>query len=1165
MRDPEIAKLFFKEDPEKLYEDLKEIGHGSFGAVYYARNIHTNESVAIKKMSYSGKQSDEKWQDIIREVQFLTRVNHPNIVEYKGCYLKDHTAWMAMEYCIGSASDLIEVHKIPLQEDEISGIINDAMQGLHYLHQHNKIHRDVKAGNILLTDQGFVKLADFGSASIVSPANSFVGTPYWMSPEVILAMDEGQYDGKADIWSMGITSIELAERKPPLFNMNAMSALYHIAQSDPPRLNDGCWSNEFRNFIHQLLQKKPNDRPNSAQVLKHPFLTRQRSNTVVFDLIMRTKDVVRDLDNLQYRKMKKILIAEHRQQSLQRKVQTSALSSGDHITEDGDENSLDGANSYGSIQSTPSLMSVTSSSKSDSISSLNDSRVCSSSSSLNSQEGLSNTDYESASTAVPSNYHRSASASLSQHPQHQNRNKVLASDGLTRSSSDRMASSQVAPQQRPHVEHIQTRKLTSRNVPSSRNVARSKGGRDSSSEMFNLRDKMSPKKQEINEKLQMSGFATIRSAQVIHRQINQHQEENRHRDQLQGYKKMRREHQKHLISYENKLKGEMDEYSAKLTKELELLLKQFADELERMLKRHKTELHKEEKNSLQDEIKFQKHFEQQQQAYMKNFVAQQAKTLKYTKQDLKDNCKKTKIPNSKEYIEHSLNNLRLEQNNAIQQLQAEQDQTRSLEIRKHKRRSLLERHNLQHNCLREELDLKQIQKKKEHEVLIHQHDSTQNLEYKHLNDIHNLRMERLKSQHQTELVNQTEYSKSQLNEMKRKHAQALRQQPKHLKTKESQIKKQFQETVKIQEKQYKAWRNHVLETVPKKSQKEVLRRKKDEQMRKIALLAEQYENSVLDLNQKQNLKLSDAQEKEKRLLEEGLHNELELLNAFQSRVKIHTEHQQDSERKELEQKVSVRRALLEQRIETELAALDQERSSRIKHLMELQSRNIEQYDQESLNMGFSTVVITNFGEQVYVDPPQRHNDEGYQTAERNRHHANQASSQEGNMPRSSSGMVTSQQQIPYAHRTRHAEHQRNLPNRSVASHLPRMGPSRHSGRHERPNSSASNPMAYSRGNPNSSNNSSSGYRRTPTPNGNQNHYGNSAYRATPELARYREAPQVGNMSYQEEPRHHQVRRKRPEMTSQCIVEQSSVASQHGNQQGGSRQQQGGTSFSSSYH
>lgn len=202
LKDPEIAELFFKEDPEKLFTDLREIGHGSFGAVYFARDVRTNEVVAIKKMSYSGKQSTE----------------------------------LVMEYCLGSASDLLEVHKKPLQEVEIAAITHGALQGLAYLHSHTMIHRDIKAGNILLTEPGQVKLADFGSASMASPANSFVGTPYWMAPEVILAMDEGQYDGKVDVWSLGITCIELAERKPPLFNMNAMSALYHIAQNESPTL-----------------------------------------------------------------------------------------------------------------------------------------------------------------------------------------------------------------------------------------------------------------------------------------------------------------------------------------------------------------------------------------------------------------------------------------------------------------------------------------------------------------------------------------------------------------------------------------------------------------------------------------------------------------------------------------------------------------------------------------------------------------------------------------------------------------------------------------------------------------------------------------------------------------------------------------------------------------
>ncbi len=124
-------------------------------------------------------------------------------------------AQLVMEYCVGSASDILEVHKCPLLEEEISAICHDVLLGLEYLHANNRIHRDIKAGNILLTDNGIVKLADFGSASMRCPANSFVGTPYWMSPEVILAMDEGQYDGKVDVWSLGITCIELGRSDWP--------------------------------------------------------------------------------------------------------------------------------------------------------------------------------------------------------------------------------------------------------------------------------------------------------------------------------------------------------------------------------------------------------------------------------------------------------------------------------------------------------------------------------------------------------------------------------------------------------------------------------------------------------------------------------------------------------------------------------------------------------------------------------------------------------------------------------------------------------------------------------------------------------------------------------------------------------------------------------------
>ncbi|KAF5929249.1 hypothetical protein HPG69_019270 [Diceros bicornis minor] len=454
LKDPEIADLFYKDDPEELFIDLHEIGHGSFGAVYFATNAHTNEVVAVKKMSYSGKQTHEhtinvpnilaqstilwngtwKWQDILKEVKFLRQLKHPNTIEYKGCYLKEHTAWLVMEYCLGSASDLLEVHKKPLQEVEIAAITHGALQGLAYLHSHSLIHRDIKAGNILLTEPGQVKLADFGSASMASPANSFVGTPYWMAPEVILAMDEGQYDGKVDIWSLGITCIELVkefkqiwqlmniliflfnffypgiqidsspfpavspvqfsvllsslnyipfatERKPPLFNMNAMSALYHIAQNDSPTLQSNEWTESFRRFVDYCLQKIPQERPTSVELLRvtfyyrlyieamcsvyiseHDFVRRDRPLRVLIDLIQRTKDAVRELDNLQYRKMKKILFQETRNGPLNESQEDEEDS--EHGTSLSRE-----MDSLGSNHSIPS-MSVSTGSQSSSVNSM---------------------------------------------------------------------------------------------------------------------------------------------------------------------------------------------------------------------------------------------------------------------------------------------------------------------------------------------------------------------------------------------------------------------------------------------------------------------------------------------------------------------------------------------------------------------------------------------------------------------------------------------------------------------------------------------------------------------------------------------------------------------------------------------------------------------------
>uniref|UniRef100_A0A3P8VY84 non-specific serine/threonine protein kinase n=1 Tax=Cynoglossus semilaevis TaxID=244447 RepID=A0A3P8VY84_CYNSE len=850
LKDPEVAELFFKEDPEKLFSDLREIGHGSFGAVYFARDIRTNEVVAIKKMSYSGKQSNEKWQDIIKEVKFLQRIRHPNSIEYKGCYLREHTAWLVMEYCLGSASDLLEVHKKPLQEVEIAAITHGALQGLAYLHSHNMIHRDVKAGNVLLTEPGQVKLADFGSASIASPANSFVGTPYWMAPEVILAMDEGQYDGKVDVWSLGITCIELAERKPPLFNMNAMSALYHIAQNESPTLQSSEWTDYFRNFVDSCLQKIPQDRPHSDDMLGHAFLQRERPDSVLMDLIQRTKDAVRELDNLQYRKMKKILLQEaHNGPTVE--------------AQDGDEELEPGGgrtgtvNSVGSNQSIPS-MSISASSQSSSVNSLNEAA----------QDSRSEMDLMEGDQTVMSN------------------NSVI---------------------------HLKP----------------------------------------VGEACTLT---------IVTREMQEHEQDSELREQMSGYKRMRRQHQKHLMALENKLKGEMDEHRLRLDKELESQRSNFTQEMEKLLKKHQAALEKDLKTFTNDEKKFQQHIQVQQKKELSSFLESQKREYKLRKEQLKEELSENQSTPKKEKQEWLS-----KQKENIQHFQAEEEanllrrqrQYLELECRRFKRRILIARHNVEQDLAREELNKRQTQKDLEHAMLLRHHESMQELEFRHLGTIQKARAELIRTQHQTELTNQLEYNKRRERELRRKHVMEVRQQPKSLKAKELQIKKQFQETCKTQTRQYKALRNHLLESTPKSDHKAVLKRLKEEQTRKLAILAEQYDHSINEMLSTQALRLDEAQEDECRVLRMQLQQELELLNAYQSKIKMQTDAQHDKERRELEQRVSLRRALLEQKIEEEMLALQNERLERIRSLLERQAREIEAFDSESMRLGFSNMVLTN--------------------------------------------------------------------------------------------------------------------------------------------------------------------------------------------------------------
>uniref|UniRef100_A0AAX7VVF2 non-specific serine/threonine protein kinase n=1 Tax=Astatotilapia calliptera TaxID=8154 RepID=A0AAX7VVF2_ASTCA len=692
LKDPEIAELFFKEDPEKLFTDLHEIGHGSFGAVYFARDVQTNDVVAIKKMSYSGKQSSEKWQDIIKEVKFLQRIQHPNTIEYKGCYLREHTAWLVMEYCLGSASDLLEVHKKPLQEVEIAAITHGALQGLAYLHSQTMIHRDIKAGNILLTEPGQVKLADFGSASIACPANSFVGTPYWMAPEVILAMDEGEYDGKVDIWSMGITCIELAERKPPLFNMNAMSALYHIAQNDSPTLQSSEWTDYFRNFVDSCLQKLPQDRPNSEELLKHAFVQRERPESVLIDLISRTKDAVRELDNLQYRKMKKILFQE---------VHNGPTTQDEEEEPEPSVSRTGTVNSVGSNQSIPS-MSISASSQSSSVNSLTDAG-----------DDKSEADIEGDHTV--------------------------------------MSNSSVIHVKQTH------------NQPT---------------------EQQSPPPHTPRPRRNREHFATIRTASLT-RQIKEHEQDSELREQILGYKRMRRQHQKQLMALENKLKTEMDENRLRLDKELENQRNSFAQEMEKLIKKHQASMEKDAKTFSNDEKKFQQHIQSQQKKELNSFLENQKREYKLRKEQLKEELNENQSTPKKEkqeWLSKQKENFQNYQAEEEANLQRRQRQYLELECRRFKRRILTTRHRIEKDLLREELSKRQTQKDLEHAMLLRHHESMQELEFRQLNNIQKTRAELTRLQHQTELTNQQEYNKRRERELRRKHAMEVRQQPKSLKT-----------------------------------------------------------------------------------------------------------------------------------------------------------------------------------------------------------------------------------------------------------------------------------------------------------------------------------------------------------------------------------------------
>uniref|UniRef100_A0A671QTA3 non-specific serine/threonine protein kinase n=1 Tax=Sinocyclocheilus anshuiensis TaxID=1608454 RepID=A0A671QTA3_9TELE len=281
-------------DPHQTWETMGELGDGAFGKVYKAQNQTTGVLAAVKVIEV---RSEEQLDDYITEIDILASCRHTNIISLMDAIFFEGWLWILIEYCPGGALDdiMLELER-GLTEQQISEVCCQSLQALSYLHQHHIIHRDLKAGNILLTMDGQVKLADFGVSAkndnTIQKRSTFIGTPYWMAPEVIMCetSKDNPYTTKADIWSLGITLIEAAEMEPPHHSLNPMRVLLKITKSPPPTLsNPRQWSSHFQDFLRRTLQKNPESRWGAQQLMAHPFSYAGRDGRALKELIAEAK------------------------------------------------------------------------------------------------------------------------------------------------------------------------------------------------------------------------------------------------------------------------------------------------------------------------------------------------------------------------------------------------------------------------------------------------------------------------------------------------------------------------------------------------------------------------------------------------------------------------------------------------------------------------------------------------------------------------------------------------------------------------------------------------------------------------------------------------------------------------------------------------------------